>query len=536
MDRKALERKVLIKRELQRRKRERASNEFTVYGIYSKTGELLRCWQDQTGKRDFKLVDKEPTCFVMEKLEPLILEKCRVKLVFGGRGSGKSETVGGILVSQAKDYKQKTCCFREYQNSIEDSVHALLKGKINQLGLLDFNPGNTNIEHRNGSEFKFRGLSRNPDGIKSMFGFKRFWGEEAQATSQNSLTLLTPTLREEGSEIWFTMNRMSSEDPICQKYIKPFEKELLKNGIYKDDMHLIIEINHDDNPWFPKTLDQERRRDKVNMPPALYRHVWEGDYNDSVENALIEAEWFDACIDAHKKLGFKPIGARFASHDPSDTGPDDKGFALRHGSVIEIVDTSSVGTINQGGDWATGKAIQLRADRYTWDCDGMGVGLARQTDKAFEGKSIDVSMFKGSEAPDNPDAIYNPVAISGIKGQKTNKEVFKNKRAQYYVSLRDRVYNTYRAVIHGEYHDPEELISFSSEIEILSQLRAELCRIPLKPNANGLIQLYTKDEMRRLFNIPSPNAGDSVMMLMRNHVTISAKPYIPRPVQVMGAR
>ena len=48
----------------------------------------------------------------------------------------------------------------------------------------------------------------------------------------------------------------------------------------------------------------------------------------------ILSEHFDACIDAHKKLGFESKGGRFASHDPSDMGPDDKAYAMRHGSVI----------------------------------------------------------------------------------------------------------------------------------------------------------------------------------------------------------
>jgi len=220
MDRSTLQRKVLIKREIARRRAEA----LTVYGIYSADKELLRCWQDSTGDQDYIQVDKKPTVMVMEKLEPFILKKKRYKVVYGGRGSGKSETIGGILSSQAKDYKFKTCCFREYQNSIEDSVHALLVGKISQLNLQGFDPKTQTIDHENGAKFRFRGLARNPDGVKSMYGFNRFWGEEAQSTSANSLRLLTPTLRIEGSEIWMSLNPMSSADPISLQFLKPFEK------------------------------------------------------------------------------------------------------------------------------------------------------------------------------------------------------------------------------------------------------------------------------------------------------------------------
>ena len=118
-------------------------------------------------------------------------------------------------------------------------------------------------------------------------------------------------------------------------------------------------------------------------------------------NAIIPAEWFDAAIDAHVKLGFKGEGARIASYDPSDLGPDDKGYALRHGSVVEEVDFNESGDVNEGTDWAIGKAIQGDADYFTWDGDGMGVALKRQIDQALDGKRIEYLMFRGPKPPSN---------------------------------------------------------------------------------------------------------------------------------------
>jgi len=56
------------------------------------------------------------------------------------------------------------------------------------------------------------------------------------------------------------------------------------------------------------------------------------------------------------------------------------------------------------------------------------------------------------------------------------------------------------------------MISFSSDIKDLQQLRSEICRIPRKPTGNGLIQIMTKIEMKRLLKIESPNLADAVMM------------------------
>jgi phage terminase large subunit len=191
------------------------------------------------------------------------------------------------------------------------------------------------------------------------------------------------------------------------------------------------------------------------------------------------------------------------------------------------------GNINEGGDWATGLAINHISDAFTWDCDGMGVGLNRQVEKAFNGKHTRLSMFKGSEGVDNPDELYNPA--EGIRDQKTNKEAFKNKRAQYYFYLRDKIIRTFNAV-NGEYHDPDTLISFDSSIPGLSKLRSELCRMPIKPNSNGKFDLYTKQEMKNKFKFNSPNLADCVMMLGRVPHIVHRTPVRPKPIRPMGRR
>jgi phage terminase large subunit len=336
--------------------------------------------------------------------------------------------------------------------------------------------------------------------------------------------------------LFFTANPQSSEDPFSKRFINPYLTELLQNGIYEDDMHLIIMVNYSDNPWFPEELEMERKWDYEHLDRAEYDHIWNGAFNDSVEGSLIRAEWFDACIDAHKKLGFEPLGMKMASHDPSDEGHDDKGYAYRHGSVLLDLQEKATGNVNDGGDWATGLATNQGVDAFTWDCDGLGVGLNRQVTKAFEGKHTLLSQFKGSESPDNPDAIFEHVEGSKIQGQKTNKQAIKNKRAQYYYKIRQRIFNTYQAVVKGVYHDPDGLLSFDSSIELLPKLRSELCRLPVKPNANGLFELYTKEVMKTKFKINSPNLGDAVMMLMRQpHKPINTT-YRPPPIKPMGRR
>jgi len=453
-----------------------------------------------------------PKMLIPEKLLPLVNRKKRFKVLIGGRGSAKSVTIADLLLMKAQTEGVKVGCFREYMNSIDDSVHALLGAEIARLELAGFTVQNNAIRHVNGAEFKFKGLARNPEGIKSAHGFKYFFVEEAQTISFESLKNLTPTLRLEGSEIWMAGNPRSSADPFSQRFIKPFEKELRRDGFYEDDLHLIIWINYTDNPLFPDVLNQEREHDEKTLSRALYRHIWHGEYYDEVDNTIVPVEWFDAAIDAHTKLGFEPSGAVIAAHDPSDEGGDAKGFCVRKGSVILDVREKTTGDVADGMDWALHLSDKRQIDHFVWDCDGLGVSLKRQVDSELRGKRVEYFMFKGSEAAEDPKEIY---CDKDKTGGKSNKDTFLNKRAQYYWRLRDRFYSTYRAVVKGEYVDPEEMISLSSSIKCLDQLRSEVCRIPLKRNNNGKIQIMTKLEMsKKPYELPSPNLADSLMMTM----------------------
>ena len=460
---------------------------------------------------------------VLEPLIRLITTPKRIKIVVGGRGSGKSTGVGDIMLMFA-DQGERILCAREFQNSIDDSCHQSLKDGILRLDAENFSIQSTKINNISGGEIFYKGLARNITSVKSISGINRLWIEEGESISENSLRILTPSIRSAAHanterskppEIWITMNRASTNDAIAKKYLKRAELALQNDGFYEDDLLLVVQVNWRDNPFFPPELDLERLDDLENLPRALYRHIWEGEYNDTVDSAIIPVEWFEASIDAHVKLGFKPEGVIVASHDPSDLGPDAKGFALRHGSVFLDICDNPTGDANEGLDWAIDKTLLYGADWFVWDADGLGVSLKRQVDHALEGKKVDYFLFKGSETAEDPDLVYCPVSSTDKTKNRTNKETFANKRAQFYWKLRDRFYNTYRAVEFDEYKNPDELISISSSIGQIEQIRAEICRIPQKRNNNGKIQLVSKvDMVKKPYELPSPNMADSMAMAM----------------------
>ncbi len=474
-------------------------------------------------------------------LEPLSRPK-RIKLLVGGRGSTKSTFVADYVIA-SMNVGQLWCCAREFQNSIDESVHRLIQDEIERIGAKGFTSDKNHIYSASGGRNFYRGLGRNISSIKSMLsGVDGIWIEEGESTAQKTLDILTASLRLSAKdterkiagedikmpEVWITMNRGSSADPISKKWLKRAEKDLARTGFYEDDNVMIVQINYTDVPrqWFLASgLESERADDEKNMSEAEYYHKWLGGYNDSVPNAIISPDWFNACIDSHLKLGFKAEGVEVVSHDPSDLGFDIKGLAYRKGVVFLDVQESEEGDVNEGADWAIEYCEQIKPDCFIWDGGGMGVSLRRQFNDALGPKRVQTQMFNGAETATRPDDIYED-GVDDPRNKRTNKETFVNQRAQYYWELRDRCRRTYLAVVKGQYFNPDELISFSSEIEHIDLLRAEVCRIPKKYHSLNKIQICNKKEMKDM-GIDSPNMADSIMMNLS---------YMPAKVEVFTAR
>lgn len=492
----------------------------------------------------------------VENLYPVFTKPKRIKIIVGGRGSTKSTGVADLVATRMAN-GELWCCARENQNSIEESVHRTILDEINRLKIIGFEDTKTSIVHRSGGRCFYRGLSRNVTSLKStLSGIDGLWIEEGEDISEATLRVLTASVRLNATEtqeligdaeigtiedldellrdsdirmpeIIITMNRGSSSGAVAQKWLKRAERDLSKTGYYEDDILMAVQMNYTDMPksWFIASgLEQERLDDLEKMTTAQYRHKWLGEYLDEVDGSIIRHEWFEAAIDAHLDLklkeAFQPLGAIIASHDPFDGGGDAGGFCVRHGSIIKQVKSKSSGTIDVVCDWATDLAIQADADWFVWDGDGMGTGLRRQVSLAFEGKHIKYHMFKGSlsgSGQDNAEQLYMPESgddAAPKKKQLTYANTFKNNRSQYYTEMARRFHNVYKARVQGKYIDPADMISLNSEgIDDIVSLRSQVCRIPTKPNGQGLIQIMSKKEMKS-FKIDSPNESDSMMMAM----------------------
>ena len=203
--------------------------------------------------------------------EPL-LQPSRYKGAWGGRGSGKSHFFAELLVEDCLlNPGLRAVCIREVQKSLKESAKRLIEDKLKRFGLGEaqgFKVLVDRIETPGNGVIIFQGMQdHTSDSIKSLEGYNRAWIEEAQTLSARSLGLLRPTIRAEGSELWFSWNPTRKSDPVDQ----------MLRGSEPPTGASIVKANWSDNPWLPSVLEQERQ-DCLRSQPDQYGHIWEGDY------------------------------------------------------------------------------------------------------------------------------------------------------------------------------------------------------------------------------------------------------------------
>ena len=166
-----------------------------------------------------------PHLRVNRALEPVLTAKQQIIVIVGGRGSGKSIGIGDILTMKMATEKADIYCLREFQDSINDSVHRVFVGSVQErLDLVGWTVQENKIIAPNGAYTTYKGAARNPDSMQSAQNYKYSWFEEAHRASQASIDKLLPTiLRNKGAKCIFTANPQSSGDPFSQRFITPYK-------------------------------------------------------------------------------------------------------------------------------------------------------------------------------------------------------------------------------------------------------------------------------------------------------------------------
>ena len=200
-----------------------------------------------------------------KKAQAVLGSKARYKVLYGGRGGGKSYAIADALADKAARNKLRILCTREMQNSIRDSVHRLLSDRIHALELDDYSEiRKEGITSKCGSEIIFKGLRHNISEIKSTEGIDLCWVEEAEKVTDESWNILIPTVRKENSEICVSFNPEDEHSATFTRFVKNTPPDCR-----------IAMLTYRDNAFFPDVLRKEMEYDK-RTDYEKYLHIWEG--------------------------------------------------------------------------------------------------------------------------------------------------------------------------------------------------------------------------------------------------------------------
>ncbi len=233
--------------------------------------------------------------------------KSRFLTWYGGRAGRKSWEIARALLLRGVDEELRIGCFREFQNSIDDSVLALLEDTISRLGLEWFyTVQKTKIIGANGTEFIFKGLARNVTSKKSLEGIDICWIEEGETISAKSWEILVPTIRKPGSQIITAFNTASANDPTYDRLITNPEP-----GSF------VCKVTYLDNPDCPPEAIQEAERMR-RLDPDAYDNIWLGNPWTRSDSQVLVDKWSLGYLNPDPEVDTVLLGGDFGfSVDPS---------------------------------------------------------------------------------------------------------------------------------------------------------------------------------------------------------------------------
>lgn len=251
------------------------------------------------------------------KLVPVFAGEARVRGAYGGRGSAKTRSFAKMTAVRAYAWAKSgregiVLCARQFMNSLDESSLEEIKAAIRSEPwlLAAFEIGEKFVRTKCGRvAYKFVGLDRNIDSIKSKARILLCWVDEAEPVTEVAWQKLIPTIREEGSELWVTWNPERDNSPTHKRF----------RLAAADDMK-IAELNWRDNPWFPAVLERERQADMRERPDS-YDHIWEGDFVTVAEGAYYAADLTKAKADGRiANVSADPLMSFRAYWDIGGTG------------------------------------------------------------------------------------------------------------------------------------------------------------------------------------------------------------------------
>lgn len=390
----------------------------------------------------------------------MLYQRARYKVLFGGRGSGKSWAIAEALIYYAIKYPgMRILCTREVQKSIKESSYQLLVDTARRLGVSDrceFIRDTIRID--NGSVFIFTGLSTTTEqSLKSFEGVDICWVEEAQVISQSSLDILIPTIRKKNSQIWFSFNPFLPTDPISQMFL----------GDTVPPSTIVTMVNYDDNPLISSDLLRDIEHMKQ-TDPKRYQHIYRGGFADDGDTKVFSLESVRAAIRREPEHVDGPV---IGSVDVARYGDDSSVLTLKQGNRIYGIQEWQGKSITELADLVSNEVMNNSIVKLVVDGSGLGAGLVDVLKQKI-GNICDIIEFNGAF--------------------KANDTRYANARAETLYQLKDWMQ--------------------TGQIPNNSRLVSELISIEYKFSPNNATLIEKKEDYKKRMGV-SPDFLDSAAML-----------------------
>ena len=258
---------------------------------------------------------------IAKEFQRIFSKDWRHAVIEGGRYSLKSHTAARAILLRCRSEKIRVVCLRQFQRNIGDSSYQLLIDLIQQYGFDEFKWTNDEIINTvTGANIIFKGLDRNVEStIKSLEGVDLVWIDEAQTITLKSIRILIPTVRKPGSQLIWTLNRLTDLDPVIAYFITDPPRD--------DVWHLVVDYRiAEKNGWLSDEIRSEIEYSKINHPED-YAHDYLGKaLNQSDKSILSVARVLAAMNRAADTDGAEEIGV-----DVARMGGDRTEFVKRKG-------------------------------------------------------------------------------------------------------------------------------------------------------------------------------------------------------------
>ena len=394
-----------------------------------------------------------------KKLEPLFHRPKEIRhiLIEGGRGGGKSHTVAEFLLLEGLRRPIRVLCGREIQKSISESVHTLLRDKIDKYAY-PYIVTEKSIKSKNGSEFVFVGLKDHTvNSIKSYEGIDIFWGEESQSFSKRSLDILIPTIRGEGSYFIWTMNRFEEADPIFERLIHKKRQDVLH-----------LSIQYFENKKCPQELIDEAEICKQTSPED-YAHIWLGEPLSQSSKAILNR---NSVLQAMQR-NIEAVGQIEVGVDVARFGDDTTQFYKRKG--LKVIGDKSYKGLDTFEVANEADAFSEEAQTIKVDDTGVGGGVS-----------------------DNLIHKNRPVQMINFGGSAKDKDKYPNTISEMWFEFKELI-------------DKEE-IQIPDDRELLQQLTSR--RYTFDTRGRRIVE--SKDDFKKRYG-KSPDKADALLLCFYNN-------------------